>query len=162
MPLFLIERNFAQKLQVSPEGEGFDNIVPTGPDVSGNTIYMAEAGAVPHPPEAGKVVSFAPNSLQVSELASGASLLVDVEFGRGRSLFGLSQGVFPAGGAPAAPAEANSGSLVAVDGQGGFSVVMGGLNLPTSMEIVGNTAYVANMAGEVWKIENISTPPFGK
>jgi hypothetical protein len=30
------------------------------------------------------------------------------------------------------------------------------------MEIIGNTAYVSNMAGEVWKIENISAPPFGK
>jgi hypothetical protein len=154
-------------LQVSLDGEvseliGFDNIVPTGLDVSGNTIYMAEAGAVPHPPEAGKVVSFEPNSLEVSELASGASLLVDVEFGRGRSLFALSQGVFPPDGAPAAPAMENTGSLVAVDGDGGFSVVMEGLNLPTSMEIIGNTAYVSNMAGEVWKIENISAPPFGK
>jgi hypothetical protein len=154
-------------LQVSLNGEiseliGFDNIVPTGLDVSGNTIYMAEAGAVPHPPEAGKVVSFAPNSLEVSELASGAPLLVDVEFGRGQSLFALSQGIFPLGGAPGAPAETNSGSLVVVDGIGGFSVVMGGLNLPTSVEIIGNTAYVVNMAGEVWKIENISGPPFGK
>jgi hypothetical protein len=154
-------------LQVSLRGKiseliGFDNIVPTGLDVSGNTIYMAEAGAVPHPPEEGKVVSFKPNSLKVSELASGASLLVDVEFGRGRSLFALSQGVFTPGGAPGAPAEASSGSLVVVDGNGGFSVVMDGLNLPTSMEIIRNTAYVANMAGEVWKIENISAPPFGK
>jgi hypothetical protein len=154
-------------LQISLNGEvseliGFDNIVPTGLDVSGNTIYMAEAGAVPHLPEDGKVVSFEPNSLDVSELASGARLLVDVELGRGRSLFALSQGVFPQDGAPGAPAMENSGSLVAVDGDGGFSVVMEDLNLPTSMEIIGNTAYVANMAGEVWKIENISGPPFGK
>jgi DNA-binding beta-propeller fold protein YncE len=165
--LLVTDGHHNRVLQVSLDGEiseliGFDNIVPTGLAVSGNTIYMAEAGAVPHPPEQGKVVSFEPNSLEVSELASGARLLVDVEFGRGRSLFALSQGVFPADGAPGAPAEANSGSLVAVDGDGGFSIVMEGLNLPTSMEIIGNTAYVANMAGEVWMIENISTPPFGK
>ena len=153
-------------LRVTLDGEvseliGFDNTVPTGLDVSGNTIYMAEAGAVPHPPESGKVVSFEPNTLQVSEVASGARLLVDVEFGRGRSLFALSQGVFPPDGAPGEPAEANSGSLVAIVGDGSFSVVIDGLNLPTSMEIIGNTAYVSNLAGEVWMIENISGPPFG-
>lgn len=154
-------------LQVSLDGEiseliGFDNIVPTGLDVSGNTIYMAEAGAVPHLPEDGKVVSFEPNKLDVSVLASGARLLVDVELGRGRSLFALSQGIFPADGPPGAPAMENSGSLVAVDGEGGFAVVMEDLNLPTSMEILGNTAYISNMAGEVWKVTNISAPPFGK
>jgi hypothetical protein len=154
-------------LQVTLDGAvseliAFGNIVPTGLALHGNTIYMAEAGPVPHAPQDGKVVSFEPNSLDVSELASGARLLVDVEFGRGRSLFALSQGVFPPDGAPGAPAMENSGSLVAVDGDGGFSVVMEGLNLPTSMEIIGNTAYVSNMAGEVWKIENISAPPFGK
>jgi len=36
-----------------------------------------------------------------------------------------------------------------------------GLNQPTSVEIIGNTAYVVNLAGEVWKIENISSPPYG-
>jgi hypothetical protein len=140
----------------------FGNIVPTGLAVHGNTIYMAEAGPVPHAPQDGKIVSFEPGSTTATEVVSGARLLVDVEFGRGRSLFALSQGVFPPDGAPGAPAMENSGSLVAVDGDGSFSVVMEGLNLPTSMEIIGNTAYVSNMAGEVWKIENISAPPFGK
>ncbi len=40
----------------------FDNIVPTGLAVRGNTVYMAEAGPVPHLPEDGKVVSFRPKS----------------------------------------------------------------------------------------------------
>ena len=70
----------------------FDNVVPTGLTVSGNTVYMAEAGAVPHEPEDGKVVSFGPKSPTAMEVASGASLLVDVEFGRGRDLHALSQG----------------------------------------------------------------------
>src|SRR5262249_54607627 len=50
-------------LRVTLDGEvteliAFDNIVPTGLAVSGNTVYMAEAGPVPHLPEDGKVVSF--------------------------------------------------------------------------------------------------------
>src|SRR5512132_3991255 len=48
-------------LRVTLDGEvseliAFDNIVPTGLAVSGNTIYMAEAGPVPHLPQDGKVV----------------------------------------------------------------------------------------------------------
>jgi hypothetical protein len=54
-------------LRVTRDGEVtefrvFDNIVPTGLAVSGNTVYMAEAGPVPHDPEDGKVVSFGPKS----------------------------------------------------------------------------------------------------
>ena len=76
----------------------FGNIVPTGLAVSGNTIYMAEAGPVPHLPQNGKIVSFEPGSSQVSEVAHGAPLLVDVELGRGRTLFALAQGDFPCTG----------------------------------------------------------------
>jgi hypothetical protein len=84
-------------LQVSLDGEvteliGFGNIVPTGLAVSGNTIYMTMAGPVPHLPQDGKVVSFGPKSPSAIEVASGAPLLVDVEFGRGRRLYALSQG----------------------------------------------------------------------
>jgi hypothetical protein len=154
-------------LWVTLDGEvteliAFGNNVPTGLETRGNQIFMAAAGPVPHLPEEGQVLLFMPESPNPMEVASGASLLVDVEFGRGRSLFALSQGVFPLDGAPGAPAEANSGSLVAVDDDGGFSVVMDGLNQPTSMEIIGDTAYITNLAGEVWKIEDISSPPFGK
>ena len=83
--------------RVTRDGEvseliAFGNIVPTGLETSGNTIYMAEAGPVPHDPADGKVVSFRPKSPTATEVASGAPLLVDVEFGRGRDLFALSQG----------------------------------------------------------------------
>jgi hypothetical protein len=74
------------------EFKTFGNVVPTGLDVRGNTIYMAESGPIPHDPETGKVVSFNTNSSNVTEVASGARLLVDVEFGRGNTLFALSQG----------------------------------------------------------------------
>ena len=78
-------------LQVTLDGEvtvliQFDNIVPTGLAVRGNTVYMAEAGPVPHLPQDGKVVSFEPKSPTATVVASGAPLLVDVEFGPGNSL----------------------------------------------------------------------------
>ena len=73
----------------------FGNTVPTGLEVHGNTIYMAEAGPVPHKPADGKVVAFSPGSSTAAVVASGAPLLVDVKRGRGGSLFALSQGDFP-------------------------------------------------------------------
>jgi hypothetical protein len=151
--------------RVTRDGEvseliAFGNIVPTGLETRGNTVYMAEAGAVPHDPADGKVVSFRPKSPVVTEVASGAPLLVDVEFGRGRDLFALSQGVF-GGGPPGAPAAPDTGSLVKVNGRGGFSLVVDGLDRPTSVEFIRNTAYVVTLTGEIWKVENPSGPPHG-
>jgi hypothetical protein len=152
-------------LRVTLDGEvteliAFGNIVPTGLAVWGNTVYMAEAGPVPHEPEDGKVVSFGPKSPIATEVASGASLLVDVEFGRGRTLYALSQGDF-GGGPPGSPAAPNTGSLVKVNGNGTFTVLADGLDRPTSLEFIGNTAYVVTLTGEIWKFDSVSGPPFG-
>ena len=132
----------------------FGNIVPTGLEVRGGTIYMAEAGPVPHVPEDGRVVAFRPRSTTVREVASGSPLLVDVEFGRGHRLYALSQGSF--GGGPAgSPALPNTGALVKVNRDGTFTVVIGGLNQPTSLEFIGKTAYVVTLGGEIWKIKGV-------
>lgn len=133
----------------------FENIVPTGLDLWGNRIYMAEAGPIPHLPETGKVMTFGPKSFTPKEVASGARLLVDVEFGPGRTLFALSQGFWdgPFEGSPAQP---NTGSLQKVNEDGSFTVLVEGLDRPTSLEIIGQTAYVITLDGEVWKIKNIS------
>ncbi len=139
----------------------FGNIVPTGLAVRGNLVYMSEAGPVPHLPENGKVVSFSPNSPSVTSVASGAPLVVDVEFGRGQTLFALSQGDF-SGDIEGSPALPNTGSLLRVNADGTFSVVADELNIPTSFEIIGNTAYIVTLTGEIWTIDNIAGPPFGR
>jgi sugar lactone lactonase YvrE len=147
-------------LRVTLHGEvselrAFGNIVPTGLEVRGKTIYMAEAGPVPHRPEDGKVVAFRPTSTTVREVASGSPLLVDVEFGHGGRLYALSQGIF--GGGPAgAPALPNTGALVKVNRDGTFTVVIDGLNQPTSLEFIGKTAYVVTLGEEIWKIKGVS------
>jgi hypothetical protein len=138
----------------------FGNIVPTGLAVRGNTIFMAEAGPVPHLPENGKVVAFGPTSATATQVASGSPLLVDVEFGRGRTLYALSQGV-GSGGPPGSPALPDTGALVKVNGDGTFTVVTGGLDRPTSLEFIGTTAYVVTLGGEIWKIDGVSGPPYG-
>jgi hypothetical protein len=139
----------------------FDNIVPTGLEVIGKTIYMGQAGASPHLPADGKVVAFDHKSSVVTEVASGAPLLVDVERGRGRTLYALAQGIWEPG-FPGSPANPDTGSLVELNADGSVSVVAEGLDRPTSFEIINNTAYVVTLDGEIWVIGNLSGPPFGK
>lgn len=144
-------------LRVSLDGEitqrmQFGNIVPTGLTVRGKTVYMTEAGPVPHLPANGKVVTFSATSKTATEIAHGAPLLVDVEFGRGRTLFAISQGV-GSGGPPATPALANTGSLVRVNDDGTLTVFSAPLDRPTSLKFIGNTAYIVTLGGEIWTVD---------
>jgi hypothetical protein len=152
-------------LRVSLDGEiteviAFADVVPTGLTVSGNSIYVAQAGPIPHKPEDGKVVVLGAGSSAETLVAAGAPLLVDVERGRGGTLFALAQGFWdgPFEGTPALP---NTGALVRVDRNGAFTVVAEELDRPTSLEIISNTAYVVTLGGEVWTIDDIDGPPFG-
>jgi sugar lactone lactonase YvrE len=153
-------------LYVTRDGEisvfrAFANIVPTGMDASGNTVYMTEAGPIPHLPENGKVVAFGPKATTVTEIASGIRLAVDVEFGRGRTLFALSQGFWD-GAFEGAPAEPKTGALMRINGNGTLTTVVDALNQPISLQIIQNTAYVVTLGGEIWTIDNIAGPPFGR
>ena len=67
-----------------------------------------------------------------------------------------------AGGDPATPALPGTGALLEINDDGSLTVVEAGLNQPTSVEFIGNTAYVITLGGEIWKIENVSEPPFGR
>jgi hypothetical protein len=130
--------------------QAFGNIVPTGLALRGRTIFMTEAGPVPHAPADGKVISFRPTSPAPKLVASGAPLLVDVEFGPGGTLYALAQGAYS--GAPeGSPALPDTGTLVRAQGKTLVKVAEG-LDRPTSMEIVGRTAYVVTLTGEIWTI----------
>jgi hypothetical protein len=142
------------------EFKTFGNIVPTGLALSGNTIYMAQAGPTPHDPADGKIVSFSPNSPAVSTVAGGAPLLVDVEFNRGRTLFALAQGEWN-GVNDGDPADPNTGSLVRANADGTFTVIADELNLPTSLEFIRNKAYIITLVGEIWTVDNVAGPPYG-
>jgi hypothetical protein len=144
----------------------FGNVVPIGLALRGNTVYIGQAGPIPHVPEDSKVFSFTLQAPTPTELASGANLediglLVDLEFGPGGTLYGLLQGFWdgPFEGAPAQP---NTGALVTVNADGTFTIILDELNQPTSFEFIGNTAYVVSLAGEVWRIDNLPAPSKGK
>jgi hypothetical protein len=146
-------------LRVTLDGEinvliAFDNIVPTGLEVRGNTVYMAEAGPDPHTPETGKVVSFGANSPTATDVASDVPFLLDVEFDGGGRLYALSHGTVDPNIDPS-NAVPYTGALVKVNGDGTFTAIMDGLDRPTSLEFIGNTAYFVTLTGEVWRIDGV-------
>jgi sugar lactone lactonase YvrE len=130
----------------------FDNVVPTGMETHGSRVYMAEAGPVPHLPQDGRIVSFKPSSGGVSQEAAGGPLLVDVEFNRGK-FYGLSQGFFPPSNPEGSPAAPNTGALLRAENNGSFSVLVDELNQPTSVELIGDIAYVVTLSGDVLTID---------
>lgn len=162
--LLVTDGHHNRVLRVSTQGKvsvfrSFDNIVPTGLAIDGSTAYLARAGATPHAPEDGRIVAFGPGWKSVGNVAAGAPLLVDVEFGGGRRLYALAQGTWD-GGFPGAPALPLTGSLMKLDGRGNLVEVVGGLNLPTSLEIIRDDAYVVTLTGEIWKLEGVVDPAF--
>lgn len=135
----------------------FGNIVPTGMALRGNRLFMAEAGPVPHLPEDGEIVSFLTKpGADVREIASGAPLLVDVEFGRCNQLYALSQGIFPVGNPEGSPAAPDTGAIVRVTSGGALEVLVEGLDRPTSMEIIRDNAYVVTLDGEIIEVDGLS------
>jgi hypothetical protein len=142
----------------------FGDEVPTGLERSGNTVYVAQAGPVPHLPRSAKIVALTHNSSAPSVVASGrdgdeAGLTVDVERGPRHDLYALLQGVWNLPNIPdnaGMPASHNSGKLVRVTSAGTFTPVVGSLDQPTSLEIVGDTAYVVSLTGAVTRIDHIS------
>lgn len=132
----------------------FGNIVPTGLEVVDDTVYMAEAGPIPHLPENGRIVSFSRTSPIATEVASGGRLLVDVEYGGSeRMLYALAQGIFPDGSPDGSPALPNTGSLLVTNGDGTFNSVADGLDQPTSLELIRDTAYIVTLGGEIWTLD---------
>ena len=138
------------------ELKGFGDVVPTGLDVQGNTIYLAEAGMIVNGgEEIGQIVAIDAHSGSVRDVAGGAPLLVDAERGQGRALFGLAQGTHSNGNA-GTPADPDTGELLRVGHHGAFTVVATGLDRPTSLEIVGKTAFYVTLTGQIWQIDHIA------
>ena len=129
------------------EAAAFGNVVPTGIATVGRSVYLAQAGPVPHDPGDGRVVRVDPRTGRAVEVAAGAPLLVDVEFHRG--LYALSQGHFTPGNPEGSPADPTTGALVRVDRDGTMTPVATGLDRPTSLEFIRDRAYVVTLGGEV-------------
>ena len=151
-------------LQVTVEGAitevaTFTNVVPTGLEVQGGRVWVAQAGPVPHVAESGRILALDRGS-EPQVVAQGARLLVDVELGPQHQLYALSQGVWD-GVMEGSPALPNTGRLTRVTSGGGLAPVTDEaghqlvLDRPTSVEFVGRTAYVVSLSGDVYTIDGL-------
>jgi hypothetical protein len=133
----------------------FANVVPTGLATRGDTVFVAQAGPVPHLPRDGKVLALAVRNHPTRVVAAGAPLLVDVEFGGRGRLYALSQGRFTPGHEEGSPADPDTGALCRAERDGTLTPVVSGLDRPTSLEIIGNTAYVVTLTGDIMAIHDV-------
>jgi hypothetical protein len=100
------------------------------------------------------VLALERKSFTPTEVASGLRLLIDVEFHPGRSPYVLSHGIWN-GAFEGSPALPNTGALARVNDDGTFTILVNHLNQPTSLEFIGNTAYVTLLSGSILRIENL-------
>jgi hypothetical protein len=140
------------------------NSVPTGLEVVNGKVFVATAGPIPHLPSTSKINEVRRDgSVNVvgewgADYAGDRGLIVDVEMGRHGRVYGLLQGHWDLEpipeneGYPAAP---NTGEIVVVGGDGGFETVVGGLDQPTSLELVGHVGFVVTLTGTILRIDGI-------
>ena len=137
----------------------FGNVVPAGLEMTGGRVFVAQLGPIPHHPADGKVIAARAGG-ELREVASGASMLIDVERGPRGTLYGLSQGHWDDVG-EGSRAEPDTGRLVIVGRHGDLRPVLDGrsqelvLDRPTSVEFVGTTAYVVSVTGVVYRVEGL-------
>ena len=121
-------------------------------DTASGPFYVGYLGQGPFLPEAGKVVTVAPLTGTITEIASGVPMITDVAVS-GANVYALS---FANGFAPF------TGSIQKVNADGTMSTLVSGLTFATAMMLDGNTLYVTDDGlsalggGKLVKIENFS------
>jgi hypothetical protein len=141
------------------EFAAFGNVVPTGLETAFGLVLIAQMGPIPHRPEDGKVIAVRAGR-EPREVASGASMLIDVEWGPHGKLYGLAQGQWDGVG-EGSRALPNTGRLVVVGRHGDLKPVVDRygqelvLDRPVSVEFVGDTAYVLSVTGDVYRVDGL-------
>ena len=137
----------------------FGNVVPTGLETSAGQVLVTQMGPIPHDPEDGKVVAVRAGS-EPREVASGASMLIDVERGPRGRLYAVSQGQWDGVG-EGSRADPETGRLVVVGRDGALTPVLDAdgdelvLDRPTSVEFLGSTGYVVSVTGDVYRVDGL-------
>lgn len=167
---YVVDGNHNRLLKVTTGGavtvvaEFPNHPVSTGLDFgTDGSAYVSYLGKGPFLPADGKVVKVNISSGEITEIASGASMLTDVEFGPGGQLYALQFNDTVAAGAELiAPF---TGSLQKVNDDGTLTTLVTGLSFATFMAFDGDTAYIVHWGvtpdGQILKVENFSSvqPP---
>jgi hypothetical protein len=132
----------------------FDNVVPTGTE-SGTSgpVFITQFSAFPHAPGSSKLQQIGYPTGNTVDLATGTQL-IDVEIGPGGKLYVLSFGE-PSEDPEGPPAVPGSGAIQVLDG-GELKTVVSGFFIPTSLDIIGDTAFVSGLTGDVYKVDGLS------
>ncbi len=140
----------------------YGNIVPTGLQVDGAKVYMAEAGADPARPGHGQGRRRRPEASVIDRVpwqrATASS--VDVE-AASCGYYALSQGDSPGNVEPGSPGLPDSGELLRVNGNGTFTAIVDELDRPTSLSFVGDTAYIVTLGGDVLVVDDVAPDRHG-
>jgi len=137
--------------------DGFGNIVPTGLAVSGNRVYMAEAGPIPHLPPDGKVSRSGPVR-RPPRRSPPARHCWSTWSSAAIRRSSLSRRASAAGGPPATPATPNTGSLLRVNRDGTLTVISGPIrSAQRRSSFIGSTAYIVTLPGEIWTIDGVGS-----
>ena len=120
------------------------NVVSTGLAIRLGTVWFAEVGAVINTPANGRVSSFRLDAATATAnvVGSGRTMVIDVEFSADGVLYAVTQGGSPGAVDPGAPGLPDSARLLRVNSDGTFTVLVDTLDLPTSLDIDGDTAYL--------------------
>lgn len=127
-------------------------------------VYVTNLGAFPFAPEDGTIYSVGIPSGATTEISSGESSMIDVEFGPGGQLYAMNfadQDIDFSGGGPF---EAYSATIFSVADDGELTPLVTGLTFAGAIVFDGDTAYVTNNSlsipgvfeGEIVKIEGVS------
>ncbi len=137
----------------------FGNVVPTGLETTAGRVFVTQMGPIPHEADDGKVVALRARS-EPREIASGASMLIDVERGPRGALYAVSQGEWDGVG-EGSRAFPDTGRLVVVGRDGELTPVLDAdgnelvLDRPTSVEFLGTTGYVVSVTGDVYRVDGL-------
>jgi sugar lactone lactonase YvrE len=170
---YVVDGNHNRMMRITTTGDieevtEFPNHpVSTGMDFAADgTARVAYLGQGPFFPQDGKVVSVNINTGAITELASGASMLTDVEFGPAGQLYALQFNDTSNATSEEDAFGPFKGNILRVNPDGTLTKLVTGLTFTTFLEFDGDTAYISNFAivpgmGEIVKIENFSTvqPP---
>ena len=164
-----VDGNQNQVLQITSSGamtriaEFPTHVVSTGIATgSSGPLYVATLGQFPFSPADGRVYQVGYPTGNLTQIASGASSVTDVELGPGGQLYAVSFGAQATdpNGPPWKPASAQ---IMKVDtASGTFVPIVAGFSFATSLVFKGDTAYIVNDAvdafgpGEIWQIPNFS------
>lgn len=136
--------------------------VPLGLEMVDGKVFLTTAGPIPHLPSTAKIRKVRRDGTTnvVARWGRGyrgnRGLIVDVEDAGDGPMYGLMQGYWNLDPTPeneGFPAKHDTGEIVVVRADGTFSTVVGKLDQPTSMELVGDVAYVVTYTGTVLRIK---------